>query len=128
MCECARSDRRRTVNRRASTWLSRGGKRYGSLLLLEVAGPCPPTKELVPDEKNAMNVAMLLSCGSFDGFFGWVQGQSWQVTWKVSETTGRGTTRAACWKTASILPCTFRRCMKPGNIRRTWGCLFDFSP
>ena len=36
------------------------------------------TKELVPDEKNAMNVAMLLSCGSFEGFFGWVQGQSRQ--------------------------------------------------
>jgi glycosyltransferase involved in cell wall biosynthesis len=36
------------------------------------------TKELVLDEKNAMNVAMLLSCGSFEGFFGWIQGQSRQ--------------------------------------------------
>ena len=28
--------------------------------------------------KAAMNVAMLLSCGSFEGFFGWVQGQTRQ--------------------------------------------------
>jgi glycosyltransferase involved in cell wall biosynthesis len=36
------------------------------------------SRELVPDGKAAMNVAMLLSCGSFEGFFGWVQGQTRQ--------------------------------------------------
>ena len=36
------------------------------------------TKERVPDEKPAMNVAMLLSCGTFEGFFGGVQGQTRQ--------------------------------------------------
>lgn len=31
-----------------------------------------------PSRKNDMNVAILLSCGSFEGFYGWVQGQSRQ--------------------------------------------------
>ena len=35
-----------------------------------------PTKVPAGLAANAPNVAMLLSCGSFEGFFGWVQGQT----------------------------------------------------
>jgi glycosyltransferase involved in cell wall biosynthesis len=38
----------------------------------------PLAKQRLLDEKAAVNVAMLLSCGSFEGFFGWVQGQTRQ--------------------------------------------------
>jgi glycosyltransferase involved in cell wall biosynthesis len=36
------------------------------------------TEPRVMNEKATLNVAMLLSCGSFEGFFGWVQGQTRQ--------------------------------------------------
>src|SRR6202171_1598343 len=38
----------------------------------------PLAKQRLWDEKPAVNVAMILSCGSFEGFFGWVQGQTRQ--------------------------------------------------
>ncbi len=36
------------------------------------------TQERARGTQTALNVAMLLSCGSFEGFFGWVQGQTRQ--------------------------------------------------
>ncbi len=45
----------------------------------ETGGPCVSRsagESTDARRENAMNVAMLLSCSSFEGFFGWVQGQS----------------------------------------------------
>ena len=50
--------------------------------------------------REALNVAMLLSCGSFEGFFGGVQrARPDRAISQAIETTGRGTMLAVCWKT-----------------------------
>lgn len=71
-----------------------------------------------------MNLAMLLSCGSFEGFFGRVMGQSRQSYLESYRHDWLGIMRAACWKTASIPFCIFLRCTNPEGTKPTQAWLF----